>query len=142
MGFVADGEAMTVMRSHYEGGLRCRSVHEASGSVLLSDAPLDNQGRGESFSPTDLVATALSTCILTIMGIVAERHAIALEGCGARVEKTMTSAGVRRIAALEVWISLPAGLSEKQRQLLIEAGEGCPVKRSLEGAVPMTLHWA
>jgi putative redox protein len=141
MEFVAS-EAMTVMNSHYEGDLRCRSVHEASGSVLLSDAPLDNQGRGESFSPTDLVATALSTCLLTVMGIVAARHGIAIEGCGARVEKTMTSSGIRRIAALEVWISLPAGLSEKQRQLLIEAGEGCPVKRSLEGAVPMTLHWA
>jgi putative redox protein len=136
------GDAMTVMTSTYEGGLRCRSLHEASGSELLSDAPLDNQGRGEAFSPTDLVATALSSCILTIMGIVAGRHGIALEGCSARVEKTMTSSGVRRIAGLEAWINLPAGLSEEQRRLLIDAGEGCPVKRSLEGAVPMTLHWS
>lgn len=132
---------MTVMTSTYEGGLRCRSLHEASGSQLLSDAPLDNQGRGEAFSPTDLLATALSSCILTIMGIVAVRHGIALEGCRARVEKTMTASGVRRIAGLEVWVSLPAGLNEEQRRLLIEAGEGCPVKRSLEGAVPMRLHW-
>ena len=141
MGTVAC-DAVTLMTSTYEGGLRCRSVHEASGSELLSDAPLDNQGRGEAFSPTDLVATALSTCILTIMGIVAARHGIALEGCGARVEKTMTTSGVRRIAGLEVWVSLPEGLSEEQRRLLIDAGEGCPVKCSLEGAVPMTLHWA
>ena len=133
---------MTVMTSHYEGGLRCRSVHAGSGRELLTDAPLDNQGRGESFSPTDLVATALSTCILTILGIVAERHGLALEGCQARVEKTMTSAGERRIAGLEVWIELPPGLEDAQRQLLIRAGEGCPVKRSLEGAVPMTLHWS
>jgi putative redox protein len=133
---------MTVMTSRYEGGLRCLSVHEGSGRELLTDAPLDNQGRGESFSPTDLVATALSTCILTILGIVAARHGIPLEGCEARVEKTMTSVGERRIASLEVWIQLPAGLDEAQRQLLIRAGEGCPVKRSLEGAVPMTLHWA
>jgi putative redox protein len=132
---------MTSMSSVYEGGLRCRSRHEGSGRELLTDAPLDNRGRGESFSPTDLVATALSTCILTILGIVAERHGLALEGCQARVEKTMTSEGERRIAALEVWIQLPEGLEASQRELLIRAGEGCPVKRSLEGAVPMTLHW-
>jgi putative redox protein len=133
---------MTLMTSRYEGGLRCRSRHESSGCELLTDAPLDNQGRGESFSPTDLVATALGTCVLTILGIVAERHGWALEGCQARVEKTMTSEGERRIASLEVWIELPAGLEEAQRQLLVRAGEGCPVKRSLEGAVPMTLHWS
>ena len=134
-------DAMTVMTSRYEGGLRCRSLHEASGSQLLTDAPLDNQGRGEAFSPTDLVATALASCVLTILGIVADRHDLDLEGCSARVEKTMTSSGERRIAGLEVWIDLPEDLSEEQRQLLIRAGEGCPVKRSLEGAIPMTLHW-
>jgi putative redox protein len=133
---------MTLITSRYEGGLRCRSVHEGSGRELLTDAPLDNQGRGESFSPTDLVATALATCILTILGIVAERDGVALEGASARVEKTMTREGERRIAALEVWIELPAALEEAQRQKLIRAGEGCPVKRSLEGAVPMTLHWS
>jgi putative redox protein len=133
---------MTVMTSRYEGGLRCRSVHEGSGRELLTDAPLDNQGRGESFSPTDLVATALSTCLLTILGIVAARHAIPLESCEARVEKTMTREGERRIALLEVWIQLPQGLDGAQRQLLIRAGEGCPVKRSIEGSVPITLHWA
>jgi putative redox protein len=133
---------MTLMTSRYEGGLRCRSLHEGSGRDLLTDAPLDNQGRGESFSPTDLVATALSTCILTVLGIVAARHDLALEGAEARVEKTMTTEGERRIARLEVWIQLPEALREAERQLLIRAGEGCPVKRSLEGSVPMTLHWA
>jgi len=132
---------MTLMHCRYEGGLRCLSVHESSGQQLITDAPLDNQGKGESFSPTDLVATALASCILTILGIVAERHGLDLEPCSARVEKTMTSEGVRRIAQLEVWISLPPGLQASDRQLLERAGEGCPVKRSLEGAVPMTLHW-
>lgn len=132
---------MTAMQSSYEGDLRCLSIHEGSGSQLITDAPLDNQGKGEAFSPTDLVATALASCILTILGIVAERHGIDLEPCTARVEKTMTSEGIRRIALLEVWISLPPGLDSQQRQLLERAGEGCPVKRSLEGAVPMTLHW-
>jgi putative redox protein len=132
---------MTSMTCRYEGQLRCQAVHAPSGRDLLTDAPLDNQGRGEAFSPTDLVATALATCILTIMGITAERHGLAIEGSEARVEKSMTSTGSRRIEQLTVWITLPAGLEASQRQLLQRAGEGCPVKRSLEGAVPMVLHW-
>jgi putative redox protein len=132
---------MTQMHCSYEGNLRTLAVHDSSGSQLITDAPLDNQGRGEAFSPTDLVATALASCILTILGIVAERHGIRLDPCSARVEKTMTAGGVRRIGLLEVWISLPPGLEPQQRQLLERAGEGCPVKRSLEEAVPMILHW-
>ena len=132
---------MTLVHCRYEGGLRTRAVHEASGAELITDAPLDNHGRGASFSPTDLVGTALVSCILTIMGIVAERHGIALEGAEGRAEKRMTSESDRRIGALEVWITLPAHLAEKERALLIRAGEVCPVKRSLDGSVPMTVHW-
>jgi putative redox protein len=132
---------MTTIDSRYEGALRCHSSHGPSGSVLETDAPTDNQGKGERFSPTDLVATALSTCILTILGIVAERHDWPLQGTTARVQKTMTPEAPRRIALLEVWISLPVGLSEQQRAVLQRAGESCPVKLSLEGAVPMRLHW-
>ena len=133
---------MTTITSRYDGGLRCHSSHGPSASVLETDAPTDNQGKGERFSPTDLVATALSTCTLTILGIVAERHGWPLQGASARIEKTMTPEAPRRIALLEVWISLPAGLSEQQRAVLRLAGESCPVKLSLEGAVPMRLHWA
>ena len=133
---------MTTITSRYDGGLRCHSSHGPSASVLETDAPTDNQGKGERFSPTDLVATALSTCILTILGIVAERHDWPLQGTTARVQKTMTPEAPRRIALLEVWISLPVGLSEQQRAVLQRAGESCPVKLSLEGAVPMRLHWA
>ena len=133
---------MTTIDSRYEGALRCHSSHGPSGSVLETDAPTDNQGKGERFSPTDLVATALSTCILTILGIVAERHGWPLQGANARVQKTMTPEAPRRIALLEVWISLPADLSEQQRAVLQRAGESCPVKLSLEGAVPIRLHWA
>ena len=133
---------MTRIDSTYQGQLRCQCIHGPSGTHLETDAPTDNQGKGERFSPTDLVATALSTCILTILGITAERHGWPLEGTTARVDKTMTSSGVRRIALLEVWIQLPAGLSPEQRQRLILAGETCPVKESLEGAVPMRLHWS
>ncbi len=133
---------MTTIDSRYEGALRCHSSHGPSGSVLETDAPTDNQGKGERFSPTDLVATALSTCILTILGIVAKRHGWPLQGATARVQKTMGAEAPRRIALLEVWISLPAGLSEQQRAVLQRAGESCPVKLSLEGAVPIRLHWA
>ena len=132
---------MTTIDCTYRGELRSAAVHGPSGAELITDAPLDNQGKGEAFSPTDLVGTALATCILTIMGITAERHGIALMPCSARVEKAMTSSGVRRIDRFEVWVSLPPGLTEAQRQLLQRAGEGCPVKRSLEGAVTMKIHW-
>lgn len=132
---------MTMIRCSYAGALRCAATHAASGSQLLTDAPLDNQGKGEAFSPTDLVATALATCMLTVMGIVAERHAIALEGAAVRVEKTMSSSGPRRLALLEAWIDLPSGLDKPQRDLLQRAAEHCPVKVSLEGNVPMRLHW-
>ena len=133
---------MTQINSSYSGDLRCASLHAPSGSALETDAPTDNQGKGERFSPTDLVATALSTCILTIMGIVAERHDWDLKGCTARVEKVMTSEAPRKIAQLEVWIELPAHLDEKARKILRTAAENCPVKLSLEGAVAMQLHWS
>ncbi|MFM7314884.1 MAG: OsmC family protein, partial [Cyanobium sp.] len=133
---------MTQIDSRYEGQRRCVASHGPSGSSLETDAPTDNQGKGERFSPTDLVATALSTCMLTIMGIVAERHGWALEGCSARVEKTMSSEAPRRIARLTVWVRLPDGLDERQRALLQRAAETCPVKVSLEGAIPMELHWS
>jgi len=128
--------------SSYSGDLRCASLHGPSGSALETDAPTDNQGKGERFYPTDLVATALSTCILTIMGIVAERHDWDLKGCTARVEKVMTSEAPRKIAQLEVWIELPTHLDEKARKILRKAAENCPVKLSLEGAVAMQLHWS
>jgi len=133
---------VTQINSSYSGDLRCASLHAPSGSALETDAPTDNQGKGERFSPTDLVATALSTCILTIMGIVAERHDWDLKGCTARVEKVMTSEAPRKIAQLEVWIELPAHLDEKARKILRKAAENCPAKLSLEGAVAMELHWS
>ena len=135
-------EAVTLINSRYEGQLRCQSSHGPSGTQLETDAPTDNQGKGERFSPTDLVATSLSTCMLTIMGIVAERHGWDLKGCEARVEKTMTSEAPRRIAQLTVWVSLPAHLDTQQRALLQRAAEQCPVKLSLEGAITMELHWS
>jgi putative redox protein len=133
---------MTTIHCTTNGELRCIASHDPSNSLLETDAPRDNQGQGERFSPTDLVATALATCILTVMGIVAKRHGWNLEGSSARVEKTMTTSGVRKIAQLEVWIVLPETLDAAAQSTLQQAGEGCPVKCSLEGAVPMVLHWS
>jgi putative redox protein len=132
---------MTTISCRYDGGLRCAAEHAPSGSVIGTDAPPDNAGKGECFSPTDLVATSLATCLLTVMGIVAERHGWPLEGAWARVEKTMSSDPPRRIAALEVWVGLPAALDERQRGVLQRAAEGCPVKATLQDAIPMTVHW-
>lgn len=132
---------MTTITCTYEGELRCTTVHDASGSTLTTDAPRDNEGLGSSFSPTDLIGTALGTCLLTIMGIVARRHGIDLRGARVRVTKRMTQAGVRRIEGLEARIALPAGLRDEQRSLLQRAAEQCPVKESLAASVPMELHW-
>jgi putative redox protein len=119
------------LRVAYEGGLRCRLTHGPSGSEISTDAPADNQGRGEAFSPTDLIGAALGSCILTTMGIVAKRHAIPMEGATAKVVKEMTQAPPRRIARLAVVVTLPAALSEADREALRRAGEACPVHRSI-----------
>jgi putative redox protein len=133
---------MTIIDTVYQGELRCQASHGPSGTQLETDAPTDNQGQGERFSPTDLVATALSSCMLTIMGIVAKRHGWELEGCSARVEKTMSSDSPRRIAKLTVWVTWPPQLDGHQRTLLQRAAEQCPVKLSLDGAIAMELHWS
>ena len=91
---------MVTLTARYEGGLRCQAVHGPSGATLLTDAPVDNHGRGESFSPTDLVATAVGTCMMTIMGIVADRHGIDLTGMTAETTKQMSTSPPRRIVAL------------------------------------------
>ena len=123
----------------YEGDLHCSAVHGPSGSTLSTDAPADNQGRAETFSPTDLVATALGTCLLTIMGIYARPRNIRIEGARAVVQKEMTTAPPRRIAKLIVRLSLPATLSDKARGGLEQAARLCPVAASLHPDVAVEL---
>lgn len=127
----------------YEGGLHCQAVHGPSGQQLTTDAPVDNQGRGESFSPTDLVAAALGTCMATVMGIVAERHAWDIAGMRMTIDKEMTSEAPRRIRRLEVAIDGPAGLDAAARTVLEKAAHSCPVLLSLLPAieVPVTFRW-
>ena len=127
----------------YEGRLRCHAVHGPSGQRLSTDAPVDNQGRGESFSPTDLVATALGTCMATIMGIVADRHGWFIDGTSMTIAKEMTSEGPRRIRRLAVTIDSPADLDETARNTLEHATATCPVRLSILPAieVPVEFRW-
>ena len=114
----------------YLGNLRTEAEHLQSGTKIITDAPLDNHGKGESFSPTDTVATALATCMLTIMGIKAEALEIAIEGTTAQVTKTM-AANPRRISKIEVVFSFPKKYDDKVMKVLENAARTCPVFYSL-----------
>ena len=131
----------------YEGGLRCTATHGPSGATLSTDAPVDNHGRGESFSPTDLVSTALGSCVMTIMGIVAERNQIDLTGIRIRVSKEMIQQPVRRIGRLPVTVTIPAETAAKvtaaDRSKLETAARHCPVHQSLHPDIdsPIDFVW-
>jgi len=119
----------------YQGELRCQATHGPSRNQLTTDAPVDNHGRGESFSPTDLVATALGSCTLTLMGIVAQRNNLDIAGTRSHVVKEMVQQPVRRIGGLKTVITIPADkaakLSETDRSKLEQAAQHCPVHKSL-----------
>ncbi len=134
---------MVTILTSYEGDLHCTAVHEPSSTTLATDAPKDNQGRGESFSPTDLVATALGTCILTTMGIVARNHALDITGATATIEKEMTAVPTRRIGSLATRIRMPHALPEEHKQRLERAAHTCPVHKSLHPDVhaPIDFTW-
>ena len=110
----------------YDGNLRCTATHGPSGKQLITDAPVDNMGKGESFSPTDLLATSMLTCIMTIVAIRADSKKVDVAGMTGSVEKTMAS-GPRRVAKLEVVINLPSVLNMEDRAWLITEGCNCPV---------------
>ena len=135
---------MVEIQIAYEGDLRCTPRHVPSGTTFHTDAPVDNMGKGESFSPTDLVATALGTCMLTIMGIAANRMKVDLTGTRVRVTKEMTTTGPRRIARLGVTFDIPTKLSAEQKQQLEAAANACPVCKSIHPDVerPITFNWA
>ncbi len=132
---------MVEIQIRYEGGLRTRAVHGPSAAALQTDAPLDNHGKGESFSPTDLVATALGSCMLTVMGIVAERHGWKIEGSRVRVEKSMVSEPVRRIGKLEVWLQMAGEHDARARETLERTALTCPVHQSLRESVQIPVHF-
>ncbi|MFC5863381.1 OsmC family protein [Acidicapsa dinghuensis] len=135
---------MVSIELEYQGDLHCKAVHGPSGTMLTTDAPKDNQGRGESFSPTDLVAAALGSCILTVMGIMARTLEIELAGTTATVEKEMANVPVRMIHTLRVKIHVPHVVSAENRVKLERATHTCPVHRSLHPDVqkPIEFVWA
>jgi uncharacterized OsmC-like protein len=132
---------------HYEGGLRCTAKHGPSGSEFSTDAPVDNHGRGESFSPTDLVATALGTCAVTTMGIFAQKQGWRIDGIGVHVKKEMTQELPRKIARLPTTITVPnevaRALDAAARTQLENIANNCPVKLSIHPTIdaPITFRW-
>ena len=123
----------------YLGNLRTQAKHLKSGNLVVTDAPTDNNGRGEAFSPTDLVCAALSSCMMTIMGMVAEREAIVLKGLTTEVVKVMAS-NQRKIAEVQITFTHPALVAtEVQKQKLKNAALTCPVALSLAESVKQTV---
>jgi putative redox protein len=131
----------------YEGELHCRAEHAPSKTVLATDAPVDNMGKGESFSPTDLLATSLATCMATTMGMVARRSGWDIDGVTLRVQKEMTKEPPRRVQRLSVTFQIPervrAALGDDARQALERAARTCPVALSLSDSVEVavTMPW-
>lgn len=135
---------MVAQSIRYLGTLRCEATHGPSARVVVTDAPTDNHGKGESHSPTDLVCTALATCMLTTVGIVAQRDGITIDGATAAVEKHMTATAPRKIARIVVRITLPAQVPAEHRAKLERAAHQCPVALSLHPEVEqaVTILWA
>lgn len=130
---------MATVQTKYLGGLRTESVHLQSGSKLITDAPTDNHGRGEAFSPTDLMATAYGCCVLTIMGIAAQTHGFSIEGATVSTEKIMGT-NPRRIAELITEITLPHNdYTPKQRKIIELTARECPVYNSLHPDLKKTV---
>ena len=127
----------------YEGGLHCTATHGPSRQTLTTDAPVDNGGKGAAFSPTDLMATALGTCMATVMGLVAERNKLDIAGLQIQVIKEMTAVPVRRIASLKTRLVFPRGktLSPTDRAKLQAAANACPAKQSLHPDVQTPIEF-
>ena len=121
---------MVRIESVYDGNLRCSATHIPSGQTLVTDAPVDNMGKGQSFSPTDLLATSMLNCMMTIIAIAADSRKLDVIGMSGSVEKHMAS-GPRRVSKLEVEISLPTDLNSEDRAWLIKRGLACPVHKSV-----------
>ena len=132
---------MVAITMRYGGELRCSAEHGPSGSRITTDAPVDNHGKGEAFSPTDLVGAALGTCMMTIIGIVAERHGLDVAGMTAETTKVMSADPPRRIAGLRTRLTIPLSADHPQRQLLEQAAHTCPVHKSLAAGIDAAIEF-
>lgn len=135
---------MVAIEIVYQGELHCQATHTPSGATLETDAPKDNNGKGESFSPTDLVATALGSCMLTVMGIAARNLNVDLTGTTIIVQKEMAVAPARMISKLTVNLNFPMKISDENKNKLERAALTCPVHKSLhpDVAMPIEFNWA
>ncbi len=127
----------------YRGDLGCMAHHGPSGATIQTDAPVDNHGKGACFSPTDLMAASLGTCIATVIGILAQRRGWDLKGMRLEVEKVMSTTAPRRIASLPVVIWMPVLLEPAERTAVEKTAITCPVHKSLHPdiEVPIVFHW-
>ena len=125
----------------YLGELRCEAIHGPSSVHLITDAPTDNQGKGESFSPTDLVVTALATCIITTAGMIAQREHVKLEGTKIYAEKHMSTDSPRRIVKVVLDFEMPNNIPSNFRPKLEATAASCPVKQSLHPDVALEIHF-
>lgn len=132
---------MVTITATYDGGLRCSTIHGPSAQTLITDAPVDNHGKGESFSPTDLVAAAVANCMMTVMGIAGDRHGIDLKGTTVVIGKEMSSDAPRRIISLRSVMTIPLPSDHPQRALLEAAAVSCPVKQSLSRKIDATVEF-
>ena len=132
---------MVEINVSYEGGLRCRAVHGPSKTELITDAPADNMGKGEAFSPTDLVATALATCIATTIGIVAKRKGFEIPSMRVHVEKHMSTDSPRRIVRMPIKLWLPLPPDHPERKLIENTAHGCPVHQSVRADIEMPIEF-
>ncbi len=132
---------MVEIKLNYEGSLHCSAIHSPSGDTLVTDAPLDNNGLGQAFSPTDLLATALGSCMATVIGIVAKRKEIAVEGMKVNIRKYMSDDQPRRVKRLELDLEIPLPASHPDRKLLESAARGCPVHHSIHPDIEVVMNW-
>ena len=131
---------MTTSTSKYTGELRTHSVHTQSGETYITDAPTDNEGKGEAFSPTDIVATSLANCMMTIMGIVSKRKGLIIEGTEAKIDKFMGT-DPRRITEIKIDFYFPVNFSEDERKLLEKSALNCPVAKSLSSDLKQNIEF-
>lgn len=131
---------MATSTSIYSGELRTESVHTQSGETYITDAPTDNEGKGEAFSPTDIVATSLANCMMTIMGIVSKRKGLAIEGTEAKIDKFMGT-DPRRITEIKIDFYFPLNFSEDERKLLEKSALNCPVAKSLSSDLKQNIQF-
>ena len=132
---------MVEVKIEYTGNLKTKCTHGPSGSVIKTDAPVDNQGEGSLFSPTDLVATSMGSCMLTIMGIAAKEKNIALEGATVTAIKEMIADPHRRIAKISLTFNMPSGIAPQERKMFEAAAHTCPVKQSLHPKTEVEINF-